>query len=230
MTQELLLKEIYKVNPRTALILHTGNPLTSKWAAENVPAILQAWYPGQEGGKALAGILFGSENPSGKLPMTIYESEEQLPDILDYDIWKGRTYQYLSSKPLYGFGHGLSYSNFEYTHLQSDGVVRPDGTLQCSIEIKNISDVAGEEVVQVYISRENTPVYTFPLKKLVAFARVDLKPGESKTVTFTIAPRQLSIWQEGIWKMLPGKYSLFVGSGQEGLSKGINRNFEIRVE
>ena len=230
MTQELLLKEIYKVNPRTALILHTGNPLTSKWAAENVPAILQAWYPGQEGGKALAGILFGSENPSGKLPMTIYESEEQLPDILDYDIWKGRTYQYLSSKPLYGFGHGLSYSNFEYTHLQSDGVVCPDGTLQCSIEIKNISDVAGEEVVQVYISRENTPVYTFPLKKLVAFARVDLKPGESITVTFTIAPRQLSIWQEGIWKMLPGKYSLFVGSGQEGLSKGINRNFEIRVE
>ena len=96
--------------------------------------------------------------------------------------------------------------------------------------VKNISDVAGEEVVQVYISRENTPVYTFPLKKLVAFARVDLKPGESKTVTFTIAPRQLSIWQEGIWKMLPGKYSLFVGSGQEGLSKGINRNFEIRVE
>lgn len=230
MTQELLLKEIYKVNPRTALILHTGNPLTSKWAAEHVPAILQAWYPGQEGGKALAGILFGSENPSGKLPMTIYESEEQLPDILDYDIWKGRTYQYLSSKPLYGFGHGLSYSNFEYTHLQSDDVVRPDGTLQCSIEIKNISDVAGEEVVQVYISRENTPVYTFPLKKLVAFARVDLKPGENKTVTFTIAPRQLSIWQEGIWKMLPGKYSLFVGGGQEGLSKGINRNFEIKVE
>ena len=96
--------------------------------------------------------------------------------------------------------------------------------------IKAISDVAGEEVVQVYISRENTPVYTFPLKKLVAFARVDLKPGESKTVTFTIAPRQLSIWQEGIWKMLPGEYSLFVGSGQEGLSKGINRNFEIKVE
>lgn len=230
MTQELLLKEIYKVNPHTALILQTGNPLTSSWAAEHIPAILQAWYPGQEGGRALAGILFGLENPSGKLPMTIYESEEQLPDILDYDIWKGRTYQYLSSKPLYGFGHGLSYSSFEYTHLQSDDIVHADGTLQCSVEVKNASDIMGEEVVQVYISRKNTPVYTFPLKRLVAFARVHLNPGESKTVTFTIAPRQLSVWQEGVWKMLSGRYSLFVGGGQAGLSEGLSKDFEIRVK
>lgn len=115
--------------------------------------------------------------------MTIYESEQQLPNILDYDIWKGRTYQYLSSKPLYGFGHGLSYSNFEYADLQCNDVVHVDGTLQCSIKVKNISDVVGEEVIQVYVSREKTPVYTFPLKKLIAFARVNLKPNESKTVT-----------------------------------------------
>lgn len=228
MTQELLLKEIYKVNPRIALILQTGNPLTSQWAAEHVPSILQAWYPGQEGGAALAGILFGLENPSGKLPMTIYESEQQLPNILDYDIWKGRTYQYLSSKPLYGFGHGLSYSNFEYADLQCNDVVHVDGTLQCSIKVKNISDVVGEEVIQVYVSREKTPVYTFPLKKLIAFARVNLKPNESKTVTFTITPRQLSVWQDGEWKMLSGKYSLFVGGGQKELSKGMNKDFEIK--
>lgn len=230
MTQELLLKEIYKVNPHTALILHTGNPLTSKWAAEHIPAVLQVWYPGQEGGKALANILFGLENPSGKLPMTIYESEEQLPDILDYDVWKGRTYQYLQSKPLYGFGHGLSYSKFEYANLENDAMIHPDGTLQCSIEVKNTSNIAGEEVVQVYISRENTPVYTFPLKRLVAFGRVSLKPGESKKVTFTVAPRQLSVWQEGAWRMLPGKYSLFIGSGQQGLAAGMDKDFEIRIE
>lgn len=230
MTQELLLKEIYKANPRTALVLQTGNPLTSKWAAEHIPAILQAWYPGQEGGKALANILFGLENPSGKLPMTIYESEKQLPDILDYDIWKGRTYQYLQSKPLYGFGHGLSYSKFEYSNMQNDAVVRPDGTLQCSIEVKNTSNIAGEEVIQAYISRVNTPVYTFPLKRLVAFGRVSLKPGERKKVAFEIVSRQLSIWQEGIWKMLPGKYSLFIGSGQQELAKGMNNGFEIKVK
>lgn len=230
MTQELLLKEIYKVNPRTALIFHTGNPLTSQWVAEHIPAILQAWYPGQEAGRALANILFGLENPSGKLPMTIYESEEQLPEILDYDIWKGRTYQYLQSKPLYGFGHGLSYSKFEYSNLQNDAVVHQGDTLQCSIEIKNVSKMAGEEVVQVYISRENSPVYTFPLKKLVAFGKVALKPGESKKMNFTIIPRQLSVWQEGNWNMLPGKYTLFVGSGQQGLSEGMNKGFEIRIK
>lgn len=230
MTQELLLKEIYKVNPNTALIFQTGNPLTSKWAAEHIPAILQAWYPGQEGGKALASILFGQENPSGKLPMTIYASEEQLPDILDYDIWKGRTYQYLQSKPLYGFGHGLSYSKFEYTNLQNDSVFYSDGTLQCSVEVKNISNMAGEEVAQVYISRENTPVYTFPLKRLVAFGRINLKPGESRQVKFTINPRQLSVWQEGVWRMLPGKYSLFVGGGQQGLADGMKEDFEIKVK
>lgn len=230
LTQEVLLKEIYSVNPRTALILQTGNPLTSTWAAEHIPAILQAWYPGQEGGKALADIIFGLENPSGKLPMTIYESEAQLPDILDYDIWKGRTYQYLKSKPLYGFGHGLSYSKFEYANLQRGDVVHPDSALHCSVEVMNASNIAGEEVVQVYISRENTPVYTFPLKKLVAFKRISLKPGETKKVTFTVAPRQLSVWQEGVWRMLPGKYSLYIGSGQPEQSDGMNNEFEIKVE
>ena len=87
--QEKLLKEIYQVNPRIVLVFHTGNPLTSEWADTHIPAIMQAWYPGQEAGRALANLLFGNENPSGKLPMTIYKTEEQLPDILDFDMWKG---------------------------------------------------------------------------------------------------------------------------------------------
>ena len=227
MTQETLLKEIYAVNPHVALIYQTGNPLTSKWAVDNVPAILQAWYPGQEGGRALANIIFGLENPSGKLPMTIYASEEQLPDILDYDIWKGRTYQYMSDAPLFGFGHGLSYSKFEYSDFSCDKTVDKGGFVHCSVNVKNTGKVAGEAVVQLYVSRENTPVYTFPLKKLVSFGRVYLLPGETKEMTFVVEPRQLSIWDGEDWRMLPGKYSFYVGNGQKGLADGIEGSFDV---
>lgn len=227
LAQETMLKEIYKANPRTALILHTGNPLTSKWAADHIPAILQAWYPGQEGGKALANILFGVENPSGKLPMTIYKDETQLPAMLDYDVTKGRTYRYLKSRPLYAFGYGLSYSNFEFTRIASADELQSGDSLRCSVSIKNTSKIMGEEVVQVYVSRENTPVYTFPLKKLIAFERVTLKAGETKEITFTIAPRQLSVWDEGDWKMLTGKYRLFIGGGQPDEVKGDSKTFDV---
>ena len=105
--QEKLLKEIYQVNPRIVLVFHTGNPLTSEWADTHIPAIMQAWYPGQEAGRALANLLFGNENPSGKLPMTIYKTEEQLPDILDFDMWKGRTYRYMKGEPLCFHGQRL---------------------------------------------------------------------------------------------------------------------------
>lgn len=162
--QEKLLKEIYQVNPRIVLVFHTGNPLTSEWADTHIPAIMQAWYPGQEAGRALANLLFGNENPSGKLPMTIYKTEEQLPDILDFDMWKGRTYRYMKGEPLYGFGHGLSYTSFEFDNIQGNDTLQPDAILQCSVELSNSGQLAGEEVVQVYVSRENTPVYTYPLK------------------------------------------------------------------
>lgn len=228
LSQEILLKEIYKVNKRTALIFHTGNPLTSEWAATNIPAILQAWYPGQEAGRALANIIFGKENPSGKLPMTIYKHEQQIPDILDYDIWKGRTYLYMKEKPLYGFGHGLSYSNFSFNNIKNTNSIKQGESLTCSIKITNTSNIAGEEVIQVYIDRENSPVYTFPLKKLVAFKRVHLQPNETKEVTFTISPRMLSVWKETKWEMLTGKYNLYIGGGQPQLSKTTKSSFIIR--
>ena len=227
--QEKLLKEIYQVNPRIALVFHTGNPLTSEWADTHIPAIMQAWYPGQEAGRALANLLFGNENPSGKLPMTIYKTEEQLPDILDFDMWKGRTYRYMKGEPLYGFGHGLSYTSFEFDNIQGNDTLQPDAILQCSVELSNSGQLAGEEVVQVYVSRENTPVYTYPLKKLVAFKKVKLASGEKKKVDFTIAPRELSVWEDGKWRMLSGKYTLFIGSGQPGLAKGITKGFEVKI-
>ena len=228
--QEKLLKAIYQVNPRIVLVFHSGNPLTSEWADVHIPAIMQAWYPGQEAGRALADLLFGNENPSGKLPMTIYRAEDQLPDILDFDMWKGRTYRYMKEDPLYGFGHGLSYTSFGFDGIQGNDTLKSRTTLQCSVELSNTGKWTGEEVVQVYVSRENTPVYTYPLKKLVAFKKVKLAPGEKKRVEFNIPPRELSVWENGNWRMLTGKYTLFIGSGQPGLAKGVTKGFEVKIQ
>ena len=228
--QEKLLKAIYQVNPRIVLVFHSGNPLTSEWADVHIPAIMQAWDPGQEAGRALADLLFGNENPSGKLPMTIYRAEDQLPDILDFDMWKGRTYRYMKEDPLYGFGHGLSYTSFGFDGIQGNDTLKSGATLQCSVELSNTGKWTGEEVVQVYVSRENTPVYTYPLKKLVAFKKVKLAPGEKKRVEFNIPPRELSVWENGNWRMLTGKYTLFIGSGQPGLAKGITKGFEVKTQ
>lgn len=228
--QEKLLKAIYQVNPRIVLVFHSENPLTSEWADVHIPAIMQAWYPGQEAGRALADLLFGNENPSGKLPMTIYRAEDQLPDILDFDMWKGRTYRYMKEDPLYGFGHGLSYTSFGFDGIQGSDTLKSGTTLQCSVELSNTGKWTGEEVVQVYVSRENTPVYTYPLKKLVAFKKVKLAPGEKKRVEFNIPPRELSVWENGNWRMLTGKYTLFIGSGQPGLAKGITKGFEVKTQ
>lgn len=115
------------------MVFHSGNPLTSEWADVHIPAIMQAWYPGQEAGRALANLLFGNENPSGKLPMTIYRAEDQLPDILDFDMWKGRTYRYMKEDPLYGFGHGLSYTSFGFDGIQGNDTLKLGATLQCSV-------------------------------------------------------------------------------------------------
>lgn len=228
--QEKLLKAIYQVNPRIVLVFHSGNPLTSEWADVHIPAIMQAWYPGQEAGRALADLLFGNENPSGKLPMTIYRAEDQLPDILDFDMWKGRTYRYMKEHPLYGFGHGLSYTSFGFDGIQGSDTLKSGARLQCSVELSNTGKWTGEEVVQVYVSRENTPVYTYPLKKLVAFKKVKLAPGEKKRVEFNIPPRELSVWENGNWRMLTGKYTLFIGSGQPGLAKGVTKGFEVKTQ
>lgn len=228
--QEKLLKAIYQVNPRIVLVFHSGNPLTSEWADVHIPAIMQAWYPGQEAGRALADLLFGNENPSGKLPMTIYRAEDQLPDILDFDMWKGRTYRYMKEDPLYGFGHGLSYTSFGFDGIQGSDTLKSGARLQCSVELSNTGKWTGEEVVQVYVSRENTPVYTYPLKKLVAFKKVKLAPGEKKRVEFNIPPRELSVWENGNWRMLTGKYTLFIGSGQPGLAKGVTKGFEVKIQ
>lgn len=141
--QEKLLKAIYQVNPRIVLVFHSGNPLTSEWADVHIPAIMQAWYPGQEAGRALADLLFGNENPSGKLPMTIYRAEDQLPDILDFDMWKGRTYRYMKEDPLYGFGHGLSYTSFGFDGIQGNDTLK--SAQRCNVRLNYPIPVNGPE-------------------------------------------------------------------------------------
>jgi beta-glucosidase len=160
-----------------------GSALAVNWARDHVPAIVEAWYPGQAGGDALADVLFGDYNPAGRLPVTFYKSVEQLPAFTDYSM-KGRTYRYFTGEPLWGFGYGLSYTTFSYGKpTASQGHV--------SVEVRNTGSVAGEEVAQLYIKAAGP-------RELAGFQRIALKPGERKTVRFTLTKRgPISVWVGG---------------------------------
>jgi beta-glucosidase len=152
------------------------------WAREHVPAIVELWYPGQAGGTALADALFGDYNPAGRLPMTFYKSEDQLPSFDNYSM-KGRTYRYFDGEPLYPFGYGLSYTTFSYRNLRLPGVAPVGGSVKVSVEVENSGKRAGDEVVQLYVKHPGV------VRELQGFERVSLRPGEHKTVEFAWAPR-----------------------------------------
>ena len=215
MTQELLLKEIYKVNPRTALILHTGNPLTSKWAAEHVPAILQAWYPGQQGGTAVAEVLFGDYNPAGRLPVTFYRNVSQLPDFEDYNM-VGRTYRYMQDTPLFPFGYGLSYTTFSYGKVVLDkSEVTAGQTLKLTVPVTNTGKRGGEEVVQVYLKKQGDA--EGPVKTLRAFKRVFIPAGQTVNIEFDLKDKELEWWDEqtNTVRVCSGTYDIMVGGSSE---------------
>ncbi|MDY6949337.1 MAG: glycoside hydrolase family 3 C-terminal domain-containing protein, partial [Pseudomonadota bacterium] len=164
-----------------------GSALAVDWAQQRLPAILMAWYPGQRGGDAVADILFGDTNPSGRLPLTFYKQSEQLPPFDDYAM-DGRTYRYFTGQPLYAFGHGLSYTRFAYSNLRLDRArVAADGSLQASITVKNVGPRAGDEVVQLYVAplESNRPRAN---KDLRAVKRVTLQPGATANLSFTLKP------------------------------------------
>jgi beta-glucosidase len=179
------------VGKPTVLVLLNGSALAVNWAAEHVPAIVEAWYPGQAAGTALADVLFGDHNPAGRLPVTFYKSVEQLPPFSDYRM-QGRTYKYFEAEPLFPFGHGLSYSSFRYDNLRLPQTVTAGDSLVVSVDVENTGKLAGEEVVQLYLTdlEASTPV---PIHSLQGFARVFLRPGERQTVSFTLTARQLSL-------------------------------------
>jgi beta-glucosidase len=194
-----------------------GSALAVNWARDHVPAIVEAWYPGEAGGDAIADVLFGDYNPAGRLPVTFYRSADQLPAFTDYRM-AGRTYRYFTGEPLYPFGYGLSYTNFAYRNLRLPGEAQAGTPISVSLEVQNTGRVAGEEVVELYVNRIGAPVPA-PIRSLEGFARVALQPGESRVVKFTLTPRQLSsVEADGHRLAEPGTFVISAGGAQPGFA------------
>jgi beta-glucosidase len=220
--QDALLRAVVATGKPVVLVLLNGGALSVGWAAEHVPAIVEAWYPGQAAGEALADVLFGDANPGGRLPVTFYRSVDQLPPFADYGM-EGRTYRYFRGEVLFPFGHGLSYTRFRYRDLRvaggaSDAAVRAGDSLAVSVEVENAGAMEGDEVVQVYVSALDAPAVA-PVRWLAGFERIALQPGERRRVTFTLAPRALSLVDgAGERAVAPGRYDISVGGKQPGFS------------
>jgi len=197
--------------------LLSGSALAVNWANDNASAIVHAWYPGGEGGTAIADVLFGNYNPAGRLPVTFYKSVDQLPPFTDYGM-AGRTYRYFKGEPLYPFGYGLSYTEFDYGNLRFGAKsVKAGEPMQVSVDVKNAGEMDGDEVAQLYLTDVNASV-PVPIRTLVGFERMTLRRGEKRTVTFTITPRQMSLIDDGGKRVIePGEFAISVGSSQVGL-------------
>lgn len=212
--QQRLAEAVIAANPRTVVVLMSAGPLTVPWLKQHARAMLQAWWLGEEGGDAIADVIFGDANPAGRLPDTIYASEAQVPPQDEYDISKGFTYMYVKGAPLYPFGYGLSYSKFRYSNLRvSPAQIPGDGTITATVDVKNTSVRAGDEVVQLY-TREIHPSVTRPRKELRGFQRVTLQPGEKKTVRFTVPAGKLAFYDETkhAFVVQPDKYEIQIGA------------------
>ncbi len=217
--QEEMIKALFATGKKIVLVLTGGSALSVNWEKENMETMIDAWYPGEEGGTALADILFGDYNPAGRLPVTFYKSVKDLPAFEDYNM-KGRTYRYFEKEPLYPFGYGLSYSSFKYDTIFVDkNELGKDATVTVSVKLSNSGQYDGDEVVQLYIKKmgENTDQY--PIRSLQGFRRVFLKKNESKTISFTVAADQLRYYDEraGKYKIAAGEYKLLAGGSSEDL-------------
>jgi len=227
-----------------------GSALAVNWADQHVPAILEAWYPGEEGGTAVAEALAGDFSPGGRLPLTFYKSVDQIPAFEDYNM-KGRTYRYFTAEPLYPFGYGLSYTNFEYSNLSFDkSSLGAKDDLTATVDVKNSGPMAADEVVQVYLTHPG--VKGAPVRALAGFRRVHLEPGETQKVQITIPNRNLSVVDEagatpvknekvkltvigegGTRRIVPGELQVWVGGGQpvnrEGLPKAAGASGSVKI-
>jgi beta-glucosidase len=231
--EEALVRAVASAGKPLVVVLMNGSALAARWEKEHANAILEAWYPGEEGGAAIANTLSGVNNPAGRLPVTFYEDVHQLPNFEDYSM-KGRTYRYFSGKALWPFGYGLSYTRYSYGPL----LVKPIGTgasrgIRVQAEVRNSGALQGDEVAQLYLNFPDDP--GAPRIALRGIQRLSLKPGEARTITFDLMPRDLSsVSLAGKRRVLPGAYRVSVGSGQPdtgvpGQSAGftINRPIEL---
>ncbi|GHT68483.1 beta-glucosidase [Bacteroidia bacterium] len=221
--QEEFIREIYKANPNTIVVLVAGSSLAIDWINENIPAIVNAWYPGEQGGTAVAEVLFGDYNPAGRLPLTYYNSLDELPPFDDYDITKGRTYQYFKGKPLYPFGYGLSYTAFEYKNLK---INEKNDSIKVSFDVKNTGKRDGSEVTQLYVKLPDMNI-SLPVKQLKGFKRVFIKKGATEKIEIVLPKEQLRYWDEGKAKFVvpSGVFRFMAGAS----SDDIRLESEIRL-
>jgi beta-glucosidase len=225
--QTELLKALKETGKPVVFVMLTGSALAVPWESENIPAIINAWYGGQSGGTAVADVLFGDYNPAGRLPVTFYKSDKDLPGFSDYSM-TGRTYRYFNGQALYPFGYGLSYSTFKYSIPKAPSNMAKGKSLKVFFTLANTSGKDGEEVAQLYISHEG-PMQK-PIRALKGFQRVFLKAGETKTLSFTLTPEQLSLVNEaGMLYQPTGKMSISIGGGQPGVPNKTRSNTVTKV-
>jgi beta-glucosidase len=234
--QIALVQRVMAANPKTVVVLMNGGPISlappyagggQRARATRFSTVLDMFWDGEEGGTAIADVLFGDYNPSGRMPYTVYASERGLPPMTEYDISKGFTYMYLDGKPEFAFGRGLSYTKFDYSNLSiSPARAESSGSVEVHVDVKNSGDRTGDEVVQMYVHNNDTSAYQ-PKEQLQGFEHISLKPGETKTVTFSLPVEQLAFWDTGKHEFTihPGMFDVMVGAASDDVrQKG---SFEV---
>jgi len=230
-----LVKAVQATGKPVVVVLMNGRPLTINWVAENANAILETWFAGTEAGNAIADVLFGDVNPGGHLPVTFPRSVGQEPLYYNHmntgrppDANNKYTSKYLDIPwtPLFPFGYGLSYTQFQFSNLQlSAKSIRPDGRLTVSVEVTNTGRRTGDEVVQLYI-RDVAASVTRPIKELKGFERITLRPGEKRRVEFTLTPQHLGFYnREMRFAVEPGEFKVFVGNSSD--DERLQTSFEV---
>jgi beta-glucosidase len=220
--QQAFIREIYKANPKTILVLVAGSQLAIPWEQAHLPGIINAWYPGEQGGAALAEVLFGDYNPAGRLPLTYYESLDDIPAFDDYLVTNGRTYMYFDKKPVYPFGFGLSYTAFEYSNIKIEKPAVAIGeTVNIQVDIKNTGRYDGDEVVQLYL-KELNPKEIRPVRELKGLQRIHLRKGESQTVRFALDRDALSYWNsDKLFVVDPNEYEIQIGASSADIRQTV---------
>ncbi|WP_369013887.1 glycoside hydrolase family 3 C-terminal domain-containing protein [Flavobacterium anhuiense] len=230
--QTRLLKALQSSGKPVVFLIMTGSAIAIPWEAENIPAILNIWYGGQSAGTASADVIFGDYNPAGRLPVTFYKGDSDLPSFVDYKM-DNKTYRYFKGIPLYGFGYGLSYTEFKYSGLKTPAKIKKGQPVTISVKVTNTGKMEGEEVAQLYLINPITSIKS-PLKSLKGFERFNLKPGQSTVVNFTLSPEDLSyVTESGNLKPYEGKIQIAVGGSQpdeknQTKSNSITQTLEIK--